>query len=272
MTQKEKKFITEVNAFYTLHGRHGLPWRQTHNPYCILVSEIMLQQTQVERVILKYQQFLTHFPTVRALANATLRDVLTSWQGLGYNRRAKLLHACAKMIVTDLRGVWPKDYVGLLSLPGVGPYTAGAILAFAYNTATPMIETNIRTVYLHHFFPTQIEVSDSDLIPIITRTLDVENPRQWYAALMDYGSYLKSVHKNPSRASKHHVKQSTFAGSTRQIRGAIIRHLSEVGNCTLESMSETLHTFPLEVIKTQLKALVTEAMVEKQGTRFILPT
>jgi A/G-specific adenine glycosylase len=230
MNAREKKFITTVQQFYTEHGRHTLPWRKTHNPYRILVSEIMLQQTQVERVIPKYQNFLKLFPTVEVLAAASLGQVLVAWQGLGYNRRAKMLHACAQVVVNDLGGIWPKTHSGLLALPGVGPYTASAVLAFAFNVPTPLIETNVRTVYIHHFFPNETNVLDSALLPIIERTLDKENPRIWYASLMDYGSYLKATVGNKSRASKHHVKQSTFAGSNRQIRGAIIRLLGSCGS------------------------------------------
>lgn len=271
MNVAEKKFVTIVQKYYNDHGRHNLPWRKTHNPYRILVSEIMLQQTQVERVMLKYQAFLKSFPTVEALAAASLGEVLVAWQGLGYNRRAKMLHACAQMVVYDLKGKWPRTQLRLLVLPGVGPYTASAVLAFAFNIPTPLIETNIRTVYLHHFFPHDTDVPDSALMSIIEQTLDTENPRAWYAALMDYGSHLKATVGNKSRASKHHLKQSTFIGSNRQIRGAIIRLLGSK-TVTKKAVQKELEAFEPERIDTQLQSLITEGMVVKNGQKYSLPT
>jgi len=271
MNAQEKNFITTVQQFYAKHGRHTLPWRKTHNPYRILVSEIMLQQTQVERVIPKYQNFLTLFPTVEALAAASLGEVLVAWQGLGYNRRAKMLHACAQVVVTDLGGKWPRTHAGLVALPGVGPYTASAVLAFAFNVPTPLIETNVRTVYIHHFFPNETEVPDRALLPIIERTLNTEHPRTWYAALMDYGSYLKATVGNKSRASKHHVKQSKFEGSDRQIRGAIIRILGTGRFATIQIIEAKMATFEPERIAGQITALVQEGMIVKIKNKYALP-
>lgn len=272
MNVREQKFVTTVQHYYREHGRHTLPWRKTHNPYRILVSEIMLQQTQVERVIPKYQNFLKQFPTVEVLAAATLGEVLVAWQGLGYNRRAKMLHACAQVVVRELGSKWPKTREGLLALPGVGPYTASAVLAFAFNIPSVLIETNLRTVYIHHFFRNELDVPDSALLPIIERTLDTDNPRVWYAALMDYGSHLKATIGNKSRASKHHVKQSTFAGSNRQIRGAVIRTLGKGGSSTLKNLQKELLSFEPERIIQQLHALVAEGMVVKVGQKYGLPT
>jgi A/G-specific adenine glycosylase len=201
-----------VLAHYKKHGRHHLPWRKTHDPYKILVSEIMLQQTQVERVIPKYKAFIKKYPTAKKLASAELREVLSLWQGLGYNRRAKYLWEAAKQ--------WGR--VPLVDLPGVGPYTASAVRAFAYNESVTMIETNIRAVYLHHLFPNARLVSDSELVPYMVIPKQVM-PRDWYAALMDYGSYLKQKYPNPSRRSAGHTTQKKFKGSDREIRGAILR-------------------------------------------------
>jgi A/G-specific adenine glycosylase len=148
MTKKEKAFILTVKEYYRRHKRRGLPWRKTKDPYRILVSEIMLQQTQALRVVPKYEHFLQTFPTIQVLAKSPLSTVLRTWQGLGYNRRAKMLHECAKIVVKKYNGRFPKDLDTLVALPGIGHYTAGAIMAFAYNTWTPIIETNIRSVYL----------------------------------------------------------------------------------------------------------------------------
>ena len=152
MNKKEREFVARVWEYYKAHGRHDLPWRKTTDPYKILVSELMLQQTQVDRVLLKYKAFLKLFPTARRLAAAPLGDVLRAWQGLGYNRRAKFLHQAAQYVTNELKGRWPKDEAGLLALPGVGPYTARAVLAFAYNEPVVLIETNVRQVFLHHLF------------------------------------------------------------------------------------------------------------------------
>ena len=182
MTKKEKRFVATVYDFYQQHGRHTLPWRETYDPYHVWISEVMLQQTQVERVIPKYQAFLEIFPDIHTLAGASLSAVLIQWQGLGYNRRAKMLHACANEVVSSFSGKFPDTFNALTQLPGIGPYTAGALLAFAYNTPVPIIETNIRTAYIHHFFSEITEVTDAKILQCIEKTLNKENPREWYWA------------------------------------------------------------------------------------------
>ena len=273
MTKKQQTFVSTVNDFYKQHGRHDLPWRQTTDPYQILVSEIMLQQTQVTRVITKYEEFLNIFPSIETLAQASLSSVLSVWQGLGYNRRAKMLHECAKSVVTDLQGEWPRELHSLKQLPGIGAYTASALLAFAFNCATPLIETNVRTVYLYHFFNTKVGVGDSELMPIIEATLDTKNPRDWYYALMDYGSYLKQTVGNKNKQSKQYTKQSVFKGSDRQIRGAIIRTLSKTSSgVTLAYLTKQNIEHDNTRLNQQLLKLVSEKMVAKNGTRYSLPS
>jgi A/G-specific adenine glycosylase len=183
----------------------------------------MLQQTQVDRVIPYFNRWMKRFPTPKALANTTLTDVLSEWSGLGYNRRAKFLHDATKEIVAQHGGKVPKDFAALLSLPGIGDYTAKAIRTFAYNEEEVLIETNVRAVFLHHFFPHSKRVADERLLPFIAKAVSGQVPLMWYAALMDYGSHLKALHPNPSRRSKHHTKQSKFEGSLRQVRGAILK-------------------------------------------------
>ena len=200
--------------------RRDMPWRENITPYRIVVSEIMLQQTQANRVVGKFNSFIKRFPDFKGLAKASLQDVLKEWQGLGYNRRALNLHKLAQIVKDKL----PETYEGLLELPNIGPNTAGSILAFAFNIPHPFIETNIRTVYIHFFFKNRKgKVHDKKLIPIIAETLDTKNPREWYYALMDYGAYLKKTQTNPSRRSKHHVKQSKFKGSNRELRSNILK-------------------------------------------------
>ena len=203
-----------------------MPWRTDTRPYYVLVSELMLQQTQVDRVIPKFNDFIAQFPDETSLANAPLADVLILWSGLGYNRRAKFLHDSAKKITTEFNGAFPKKYTDILSLPGVGPGTAGAILTYAYNKVAPFIETNVRTVYFHHFFPDGEKTSDEQLKVIVAQTLDHENPREFYWALMDYGTWLKKNGAGKITQSKHYKKQAPLKGSVRELRGLLMKHLS----------------------------------------------
>ncbi len=232
----------------------------------------MLQQTQVERVIPKYKTFIGQFSNVGVLARAPLGDVLKAWQGLGYNRRAKLLWQCAKAVAEANGGRFPRTYEGLKALPGVGPYTAGAVMAFAYNEAVPLIETNVRTVYLHHFWPQDAtDVTDAEILRLVAKTLSYENPRQWYAALMDYGSHLKRAVGNHNARTKSYQRQSAFKGSDRQLRGAIIRALAE-GPQTRLVLLKILTSFTDIRIDAKLTALKAEGLIVKQGQRFSLPT
>ena len=201
-----------------------MPWREDTQPYYVLVSELMLQQTQVARVIPKFEAFIATFPSEQELASASLAEVLKLWQGLGYNRRAKFLHEAVKEIVK--RGIFPDTKEELIKLPGVGKNTAGAILAYSFNQPSIFIETNIRTVYIHHFFNDQFDIDDKQLIELLEQTIDHEHPREFYWALMDYGSWLKSNGVRNISSSKHYKKQSPLTGSLREMRGMIIRNLS----------------------------------------------
>lgn len=184
----------------------------------------MLQQTQVSRVIPKYRQFLARFPTVATVTAAPLAEVMQTWQGLGYNRRAKYLWlACREL--GDV-AAFPQTVQALTRLPGIGPNTAGAIVVYAFNRPAAFIETNIRTVYIHHFFRGWIDITDKSILSLVAQTLDTENPREWYWALMDYGSHLKSSVGNLNRAGKSYAKQSKFHGSRRQLRGQVLRELA----------------------------------------------
>jgi A/G-specific adenine glycosylase len=255
----EAGFVKTILSHYKRAGR-DFPWRKTTNPYRILVSEIMLQQTQADRAVAKYKEFLKAFPTVQALAGASLKEVLIVWQGLGYNRRAKMLHATAQKIADEYRGKVPKKSEELETLPGLGPYTARAICAFAYNQPVVFIETNIRSVYIHFFFKDKEHISDKELLPYLERTLYRKNPRTWYSALMDYGAFLKKQEVNPSRKSKHYVKQSRFKGSDRELRGAILKLLLK-NAFTESSLVSDLPLFTKKRIQTQLKTLTREGFV-----------
>lgn len=231
MEQNIIDFKDSVWDYYTSHSRE-LPWRQVDaagkiDPYTVLVSEIMLQQTQVQRVIPKYHAFLSEFPDIRSLAEAPLDKVLAQWSGLGYNRRAKFLWQAAQEVMQQSDGSLPDDEAALVSLPGIGINTARAILVYAHNMPLVFIETNVRTVYIHHFFADHTAVHDREIMPLLDQTVDREHPREWYWALMDYGTHLKKTIGNASRQSAHYAKQSSFKGSKRQIRGQIIKLLLE---------------------------------------------
>jgi len=203
----------------------GMPWRTDTRPYYVMVSEIMLQQTQVDRVIPKFEAFIGRFPSVKILSQATLADVLQTWSGLGYNRRAKFLHQAAIKIMTEFNGVFPETYKELITLPGVGVNTAGALLAYSFNKPAVFIETNIRTVYFYHFFSDQDTVNDRELKALVEATVDTEHPREWYWAIMDYGSNLKKQGIGQNSKSSHYAKQSPLKGSVREVRGAILKAL-----------------------------------------------
>jgi len=213
-----------VYSFYAEHAR-SFPWRDTTDPYHILVSEIMLQQTQVDRVREKYVQFIVAFPTLSDLAQSSLQQVLKRWQGLGYNRRAVALRHAAQQVMKHFAGVLPTDGAALQSLSGIGPYTAAAIQAFAFNKPAVVIETNIRTVFIHCFFDDAQNVHDAEIRLLVEQVMDRSNPRAWYSALMDFGAMLKKQVPNPSRHSAHYAKQSPFEGSDRQIRGRILKEV-----------------------------------------------
>lgn len=230
----------------------------------------MLQQTQVERVLPKYRAFVKRWPNAKRLASASLADVLKAWQGLGYNRRAKFLHECCKVVAITHKGKWPQSYAALQALPGIGPYTAGAVMAFAYNEPVPIVETNIRTVFLHHFFQDQTDVTETDLLRYIEVTLDVQNPREWYWALMDYGAHLKKTYGNPNNRAQSYAKQSTFKNSDRQIRGAIIRELTQA-QATRNALVKKLSSFSDIRIDAQLEKLTAEQMISKYKQTYRLP-
>lgn len=252
-------FQEKILQYYEQNGRN-LPWRTTSDPYAVLISEIMLQQTQVERVIPKYNAFLKVFPTLSAVAHASLADVLTLWQGLGYNRRAKYLFELAHVVKNTYDGIIPSSIDELRALPGIGYATACAIMVYAWNKHCVFVETNIRTVFLYHFFSNKTDVSDTEILELVTRTLYKKNPRIWYWALMDYGNMLKKEKKISNMGSKHFVKQSRFEGSDRQLRGKILTLL--VKNKKVQS--KHLHTiFHEDKNRIQLivNALLTEQLI-----------
>ncbi|HEX7963388.1 MAG TPA: hypothetical protein VF466_02250 [Candidatus Saccharimonadales bacterium] len=264
-------FQQTVFDYYRKHGRHDLPWRRPaaggrFDPYRILVSEVMLQQTQVPRVLPKFQEFTAQFPTFTALAAAPLGDVLKAWSGLGYNRRAKFLWEAARQVTGKYGGELPQTSAELVVLPGVGPNTAGAILAYAFNKPAVFIETNVRTVFIHHFFAAEQGIADKRILDLVARSLP-DDARSWYWALMDYGTYLKQTAGNLNKLSKHYAVQSAFQGSKRQLRGQVLRLLGQGRRTEAELLALLADARATDV----LADLVNEGLVERGTTHYKLP-
>ncbi|GAB6090458.1 HhH-GPD family protein [Spirochaeta dissipatitropha] len=252
-------FRSMVWDYYSENGRK-FPWRETRDHYSVFLSEIMLQQTQTARVLPKYEAFLEQFPDFFSLSQTHLPEVLALWTGLGYNRRAKFLLESARIIVSDYSGLLPLEYNELLQLPGIGPNTAGSLTAFAHNLPIVFIETNIRRVFLHYYYPDVSDVSDKQLLPLIEASLDKENPREWYYALMDLGAAMKMMPDNPNRRSRHYIKQAPFENSQRQLRGRILRLLQREGVSTIRIAAEQTG-FPLYRVEAAAEALTAEGFI-----------
>lgn len=264
-------FQQAVLSYYRDFGRFDLPWRQPgpdgqFDPYKILVSEVMLQQTQVPRVVPKFAAFMTRFPSVSELAEASQADVLRTWSGLGYNRRARYLHQAAQAIHRDFGHKFPGQVAELTKLAGIGNNTAAAILVYSYDRPLAFIETNIRTAFIHHFFADEAGISDTAILEIVERALPKFGAREWYWALMDYGAFLKRTIGNPNRASEHYARQSKFEGSARQVRGRVI-HLLGAGSRTEAELQSRLAD---ERLSGVLQQLVSEGLIRRHSGRYSL--
>ena len=225
----------------------------------------MLQQTQVARVLKKYPEFLSAFPDFLSLSKAPTSSLLAVWQGMGYNRRALFMRSAAEVIIKKYNGHLPKDPEILVTLPGVGKATAGSLAAFAYNIPSVFIETNIRRVFIHHFFEDHVEVSDKQLYPLVESSVDKENPRDWYYALMDYGVMLAKEFENANKRSKHYNVQSKFEGSNRQVRGKVLKELIRHPSLTEKEIMAFVSR-DAEVVKKILEQMKTEGFIlEEKG-------
>ncbi len=271
----QAKFKKTVWDYYKREGRK-MPWRETRDAYRILVSEIMLQQTQVSRVMVKYAEFLKAFPSFRALAMAPVPDVLRVWQGLGYNRRALSLKKAAEIVTKEYKSKLPETVEELIALPGIGKGTAGSLSAFVFNKPVPFIETNIRRVYIHHFFPFHEQVKDDRILKIVEETVDRKNPREWYYALMDYGSMLGRMQKleNPNVRSAHYVKQSKFEGSNRALRGKVLKMILEKKNMSVRALEKNIATTKgvngVSKLPNVLKSLEKEGFIKRKKSSISL--
>jgi A/G-specific adenine glycosylase len=228
--------------------RRAYPWRRTADPFALLVSEVMLQQTQAPRVAPAFERFLASFPTVEHLSSASVGEVIRAWGGLGYNRRAVSLHRAARLIVSEYGGRVPRTVEDLGRLPGVGPYTAAAVASIAYDTPVAAIDTNVRRV-VSRLGPADEE---AEVAAAARRWLDRRRPGDWNQAVMDLGREVcrprPACERCPVRAGcasagvsaerSHRVRGGSFEGSTRQLRGAIVAVLRGRGSITLDALAE----------------------------------
>ena len=269
LTPNEIQLFQKTIYDFYMHNKRDFPWRRNYDPYHILVSEIMLQQTQTDRVRKKFEEFIAAFPTFHDLASASVSQVLAQWQGLGYNRRALALQKCALRVMEEFDGSLPHDPELLITFPGIGKATAASIAAFAFNSPTMFIETNIRTVFIHHFYSDSAEVDDKEILPLVEQTLDRKNPREWYSALMDYGVMLKQKHGNAGKRSRQYRKQSKFEGSDRQVRGNILKLLLEEPSLSATAITRVLDQ-PSDRVEKILKGLEKEGFLERKKKNYSL--
>jgi A/G-specific adenine glycosylase len=287
------EFREIVLSHYRQAGRK-FPWRFA-DPWGVMVSEFMLQQTRTERVIPYWENWMKLWSQPKALADASMEAALRAWSGLGYNRRCRYLKDSAAIIAGENNGRVPETPQALLLRPGVGPYMSAAIACFAYNFPAVFIETNIRSAVIHNFFPNRNDVRDSEIIPILEAALECSapqprpqvvepevrgsllapqprpqvegsplEPRTWHYALMDYGAFLKKTTTNPSRRSAHYTRQSPFSGSFRQARGKVIKALVSIGRCGAEELKRA-SGLEEEKLYEVLEKLKKESFVAEDG-------
>ncbi|MBD3196983.1 MAG: A/G-specific adenine glycosylase [Candidatus Lokiarchaeota archaeon] len=256
------QFQKIIYGYYKNSGRN-FPFREKISPYYVLISEIMLQQTQTSRVSQKFLEFIDKFPNFTELANANLDEVLQAWQGLGYNRRAVALKNIAEIVVNEYEGTLPQDVEALKTFPQIGHNTASSIVSFAYNKPTFFIETNIRRVYIYFFFPGRNDVDDKEIMRLLKQTADIKNPREWYYALMDYGVMLKKTHPELNKRSKHYRKQKKFKGSNRQLRGKILKLVLKSGKISFEDLKKEVN-FETKKINKVVHQLEREGFLKKK--------
>ena len=261
-----RTFQNIIYSYFNQYGR-DFPFRNEINPYNVVISEIMLQQTQTNRVVEKFQQFIQKFPDFQSLANAPLNEVLKVWQGLGYNRRAVALKKIAERVVNEFDGILPADIDILKSFPQIGHNTASSIVAFAFNMPTFFIEVNIRRVYIYYFFPGKSSITDSVIVPIVRKTLDSSNVRKWYYALTDYGVMLKKTHPELNKRSAHYRKQAKFKGSNREVRGKILKLLIASSSLTEVEIFKELK-INSKKLKEILNLLIKEGFIKQEKHGF----
>jgi A/G-specific adenine glycosylase len=272
MRLTDKKIILfrlKIFRWWRTH-RRDLPWRHTNDPYAIAVSEVMLQQTQVSRVIPKYAEFMKTWPDVYSLAGARQDSVLRIWKGMGYNRRALYLHRMAKDVVGLYDGKFPDKEELLAALPGLGTYTVRAILVFAFRKNTVCVDTNIRKIITHYFFkdkpqkPAIIQSLAEQLVP-------VGKSWEWHQALMDYGALELNQSRITYQVSRK--KQKPFRETNRFFRGRIIDILREgkaEEHSLIDKFSET-YGKDKKFTKNIIESLIKDQLAVRSKTTISLP-
>ncbi|EKE40297.1 hypothetical protein ENUP19_0304G0045 [Entamoeba nuttalli] len=262
---KIKQMHEKILKFYEKEGRK-LPWRETTDKYKILVSEVMLQQTQVTRVIEKYKSWLIRFPTIQDLAKANLADVLEEWNGLGFNSRGKRLRDLAIEVCERYNGIIPSSVDKLLNLPGIGPYTANAVLIFSENQDIATVDANIRRILIHELSLDE-KTPENILFAYANKCLPLGRSRDWHNALMDYGALVATGKKTGITAKS---KQSKFEGSRRSYRAELLRRIRKNnGSLSIENCEEVIKgtKYTLEEI---IEGLEKDGIVHKEGDFIIL--
>ena len=235
LTKRQIELFQKKILDWWKDNRRDLPWRHTHDPYKIMISEVMLQQTQVSRVFTRYAEFIEAYPTVKDLAKASTSDVLKTWKGMGYNRRALYIKKAAQTVVDQYKRVFPKSEQELVKLPGLGKYTARAILVFAYGQEIPLVDTNIRQIITHFFLTNHPQgpalkglkgrTLEKEVEDIARQLVPLGKSWEWHQALMDYGALrLARARSGQARSVR---SQTPFKESNRFYRGRVIDRLRE---------------------------------------------
>ena len=261
--EKIVKFRRKVFTFFKNHGR-DLPWRMTEDPYKILLSELMLQQTQVSRVITYYTSWVQRWPTIQLLATASRHEVLQAWMGLGYNTRAIRLQKAAQIIVKEFQGDVITAMNNYKAIPGVGRYTSQAVLIFAANADLATVDTNIRRIFIHEFSLPET-VSEKTIWGLAQRCLPKGRSRDWHNALMDYGALHLTARKTGIPPK---TKQPRFEESDRQLRGRIIRLLLQKD----QGFAQIKKLFEVDEPRLQiiLDKLAHEGIISRKNDRYHL--
>jgi A/G-specific adenine glycosylase len=251
-----------ILGWYAANAR-DLPWRRTTDPYAILTSEIMLQQTQAPRVIPKFAEFLAVYPRLEDLAAAHLDDVLRLWKGLGYNNRARRLRDCAAAAVAAAGGgpaELPRSFEGLRELPGIGPYTARAVLAFAHNDDVAAVDANVRRV-LTHELGIPADLGDREFQKVAEAVLPRGRSRDWHNGLMDYGALVLTARVT---GIAPRTRQGAFEGSRRWYRSRLLQALLDRGPQRLDQLAVALDVTP-DVAAELADLLTSDGLVRRDG-------